>query len=419
MKPDLRWITSLMLLLCVGITGGSACSRAKEGAPHADEHGHDDHHDDQGDGDHDEPARGAGEAQGETEDQADNANVVHIEPAMLRDLRIATARVERRRGEDSFVALGEAAANPEAYAEVSAPLPGRILRLLAAPGDRVARGAPLVELESIDVARARAGLSLARARLDVADRTLSRRRTLEPDRLISARSIEESELERASAASELRALSSTLRVISPGRGDAARFVIDSPIDGVILERSAVIGRMAETTDVLFRIGDLSTMHVVVHAFERDALRVAASATAAVTFPALPGRTFEGRVLRVGSRVEPSSRTLDVVITLANTDALLRPGMSAYATLRGNDDASLVLAVPAQAMQRLADGWVVFLPRGQGSFEIRSVARGRDLGDATEVIQGLAENETIVVAGSFLLKAQAERARGDGDGHHHH
>jgi membrane fusion protein, heavy metal efflux system len=69
------------------------------------------------------------------------------------------------------------------------------------------------------------------------------------------------------------------------------------------------------------------------------------------------------------------------------------------------------------MQRFADRWVVFIPQGEDSFEMRPVGRGRDLGGEVEILSGLKQGETVVVEGGFLLKAQAERTRGGGEQDH--
>ncbi|HEY7699211.1 MAG TPA: efflux RND transporter periplasmic adaptor subunit, partial [Vicinamibacteria bacterium] len=78
----------------------------------------------------------------------------------------------------------------------------------------------------------------------------------------------------------------------------------------------------------------------------------------------------------------------------------------------------VVAVPAASLQRLEERWVVFLPRGEGAFEIRTIGRGRDLGGEVEVVSGLSPGETVVVEGAFLLKAEADKARGSSEAHEH-
>jgi cobalt-zinc-cadmium efflux system membrane fusion protein len=126
----------------------------------------------------------------------------------------------------------------------------------------------------------------------------------------------------------------------------------------------------------------------------------------------------GAVTLVGRQVDVVSRTIPVRIEVENEAGLLRPGMSASAWVRLGDTGSTVVAVPAASLQRLEDEWRVFIPKGEGTFEIRTVGRGRDLGGEIEIVSGLRPGERVVVDGAFLLKAEAEKARGEG-GHHEH
>jgi cobalt-zinc-cadmium efflux system membrane fusion protein len=183
-----------------------------------------------------------------------------------------------------------------------------------------------------------------------------------------------------------------------------------------MERDAAVGQMLDPSTPAFRIADLSTLWLTVHAFERDAVRVQNAVAARLVFPALPGQDFPGTVSMVGRQVDPESRTIPVRIDVTNTSGLLRPGMSATAVLPVGEAGGRVLTVPVAAVQRVGNEWCVFLPKDDRTFEIRRIGRGRDLGGEVEVLTGLGAGDTVVVEGAFLLKAQAER--GDA-GHHGH
>jgi cobalt-zinc-cadmium efflux system membrane fusion protein len=143
------------------------------------------------------------------------------------------------------------------------------------------------------------------------------------------------------------------------------------------------------------------------------------ATARVSLAALPEHALEGRVARVGTQVDPVSRTVDVRIDLQNPEGLLRPGMSATARIALGDASDRVVTVPTQAVQRVDEGWAVFVPEAQaGGFEVRVVGRGRDLDGEVEILSGLKPGEIVVIDGAFLLKAQLDKARGGGEEHHH-
>jgi cobalt-zinc-cadmium efflux system membrane fusion protein len=131
---------------------------------------------------------------------------------------------------------------------------------------------------------------------------------------------------------------------------------------------------------------------------------------------LPGRAFTGNVTLIGKQVDASSRTIPVRVEVANSEQLLRPGMSATAWVPVGKSSEQVITVPVAALQRIENEWLVFLPTGQDTFEIRPVGRGRDLGTEIEIVSGLKAGERVVVEGAFLLKAEAEKARGEGSEH---
>jgi cobalt-zinc-cadmium efflux system membrane fusion protein len=391
------------MLAMMALAGLAACSRrpgpgeapAKAGErPAASEH-----------------AEGEGPEGSETE--------IRIAKEMLRDLRITTAVVESRPGGEGASVLGELHVDEDRYAEVASPIAAQAVRLRAAPGDVVAAGQPLVELASLEVGKARGDHRAAEARRALAAQALARKRGLAEEQIAPRREVEEAEAELRSAEATLASASTTLESLglSPA-GEGGGFALRAPVAGSVLERGVVRGQVVEPGRVLFRIGDLSALWLIAHASERDALRVPAGGSARVSFPALPGRSFTGRVMLVGKQVDAASRTIPVRLAVTNEDGLLRPGMSATAWLPIGGGEPL-LAVPAAALQRLHDAWCVFVPgAAEGAFEVRRVARGRDLGGEVEILSGLAAGETVVVEGAFLLKAEGEKAEGEG-GHHDH
>lgn len=354
----------------------------------------------------------------------EDTSVLHIEPTMLRDLRITTTAVERRSGGESAAILGELHPNENTYAEVGAPVASRIVKVNVTPGQLVGAGQVLAVLQNSDVGKARSEAISAQARLDLANHALERKRRLGAERIVAQREIQEAEANVESATAELRATKATLRSLGLSGSDAERltddptFSLRSPVAGTVIERDAIQGQLAEPSKPLFRVGNLGRLWLTVHAFERDAVRLKKDSDARVAFAALPGRTFAGKVTLVGKQVEPDSRTVPVRIELGNRDGLLRPGMSATAWLSVGQQTGDVLAVPAASLQRLQERWMVFIPKSDTEFEMRQVGRGRDLGGEVEILSGLKTGETVVVDGAFLLKAQAERALGEGEEHEH-
>jgi cobalt-zinc-cadmium efflux system membrane fusion protein len=345
--------------------------------------------------------------------------VLRVDRGMLRDLRITVREAELRPAGETINALGELACDEEHYAEVGSPIPARVGQVLVSPGDRVRAGQPLLELDSPELGRARATVLSARARKQLAERTLARRTELAAERIVAQRELESTEAEASDAVAQLAAAEQQLAALGGERGSGTRFSLSAPLAGSVIERNAVRGRLVDAQQTLFVIGDLTRLWLVAHAFERDALRIKAGRSAQANFPALPGQEFSGTVTRIGSRVDPASRTVEIRIAIDNSEGLLRPGMSATSRIPVGDEAARIVTLPVAALQRLPEGWCVFLPLAEeGSFETRPVGRGRDLAGEVEIVQGVRAGERVVVDGAFLLKAEVDKARGSGAEHHH-
>jgi len=340
---------------------------------------------------------------------------------VLRDLKLTTFPAELRPAGEGVTALGELKVDETAYAEAGSPIPARVTALLAAPGDAVRRGQALAELQSTELGRARADHAAALARAELAGKTVERKRSLAADRIVPQGELQRAEAEAEAAKAEARAASASLDALGVTDGlsaaDLSRFVLRAPLAGTVLERRAVLGAAADPSTPLFRIAELSRLWLVVQAAERDAVRLRVGALARITLAALPGEALTGAISFVGSEVDPHSRTVPVRIVLDNPGKRLKPGMFATAFLPVGSAGDRVVAVPAVALQRLEDRWVVFLPKGEGRFEVRPVARGRNLGDEVAIVSGLAPGEPVVAEGAFILRAEAEKSAGGAEHHH--
>ena len=114
-------------------------------------------------------------------------------------------------------------------------------------------------------------------------------------------------------------------------------------------------------------------------------------------------------------LDPETRVADVRIVLPNPNRELLPGMSATARIacvdRGSPDAGAAKGVPVvpRGAIQLVDGQpYVFLEKKPGTYEMRAIEQGADLGGIFEVRRGLSGGEPVVVDGGFLLKSELLR-----------
>lgn len=179
----------------------------------------------------------------------------------------------------------------------------------------------------------------------------------------------------------------------------------SPRDGVVLERMAVSGMMAEAGDTLFRIADVSKVWVIAEVPEYELAAVRKGAVVSINVRNLPGKAFAGKVDLIYPEVQMQTRTTKVRIELSNPDGLLMPNMYAQVEIEAGAGKAVV-AVPNSSVIDTGERQIVFLDRGEGKFEPMDVGLGIRGEDMTEITSGIAVGDRVVVSANFLLDAES-------------
>ncbi len=321
---------------------------------------------------------------------------------------------------------------------VSAPLLGRLQRIELEAGDRIQAGETvLAAIEPADPAlldarsraesegrvraaeaarrRAAAELEKARAADQQAQKELARARGLAARQNIPLKVLERTELDAQNAAQAVTAAESAVQIAEYERqiaraalehtrgGGGTSLVLRSPIDGVVLrvlQESA--GPVAAGTRLL-EVADPSNLEIVVDLLSEDAVKVQSGYP--VVIENWGGeKPLRGRV----RRVEPSGFTkvsalgieeqrVNVIVDFVDpreTWASLGDGyrVETRTVIWEKDDA---LKAPASAVFPHGEGFAVFVVSG-GRAALRPVQIGRRNGLEVEVLQGLVENEMVVV-----------------------
>jgi cobalt-zinc-cadmium efflux system membrane fusion protein len=298
-------------------------------------------------------------------------------------------------------------------AHVFAPVSGRIVKLDAAPGQRVRKGDSLLELDSPDVGTAFSDVGKAEADVGVAERELKRQREL-----VEAQAGPQRDLDLAQSAydrsrAELsRALHRAGLFRRRGVDEVTqRFLLRSPIDGEVIARTAnpgtdVQGQLSGGAAAeLFTVGSIDSVWVYADVYEADLSRVRPGAPVQVRVIAYPDRTFAGRVEWISSTLDPVTRTGRLRCTLANPRHELLPEM--YATVTVATAARKTLVVPRSAVLHVGEERVVFVQSGKTEngllkFQRRRVTLEESEGDLVPVKSGLQSGEAVVVSGALLL-----------------
>ncbi len=329
----------------------------------------------------------------------------------------------RRRVEAPIGLTGEIRFDERRVAHISAQSEGVVRRVNVSLGDRVRKGQPLLEIESVSYGQAESEYLEAQAVLALAQRNFDRQAELRKENITSEKEYLQAKQELEAARIRARTAGDKLVQLGlpPGElktlgqgGARTRLVLRAPSDGMVLVLHAVPGEVAKSEEPLMTIGDLSVLWLWADLYERDLAAVVdnqanGALQAIVSVKAFPGVEFPGTVDFVGPTMDQTTRTVKVRIGLENPSGRLRAGMFANVKifLPGQEE---VLAVPKDAALEDEGRSFVFVHHHGDYFVRRPVTRGKAWAGWVEITSGLAGGETIVSDGSFLLKSDVLRSK---------
>lgn len=262
---------------------------------------------------------------------------------------------------------------PTRTVSIGSELSGTVAHVLVDVNDRVKKGQVLVELDTSKfsdlVTRSKATLAAANAKVAQADATVKEAegnlaRLKEVQRLSGGKVPSSAELDtaqatldraRADANSARATVSDAQAALQTDITNLGKASIKSPIDGVVLTRAvdpgnAVAASLQAVT--LFMIAeDLSHMKLQVNVDEADVGMVNVGQNATFTVAAYPSRRFPAKITRVayGSTTTDNVVTYITYLEVDNADLVLRPGMTATATINATERNDVML-VPNTALR---------------------------------------------------------------------
>ena len=281
---------------------------------------------------------------------------------------------------------------------------GRVAQIAFADGARVRRGQLLVQLDDV---LQRAELSQAQAQLSMARANFKRNQELVAENFVARRVLDESQASLQVAEAQVALAQARLQ----------RMRITAPFDGTVGLRSIDLGDYVKDGADLVNLEDTSALTVDFRLPERYQTRIAAGQTVQVTLDALPGKAFAARVQAVDPLLDANGRSVAVRALLPpSPDADLRPGMFARVlTIFSVNDKALV--VPEEAIVPQAGKQFVFRLEKEGEGDaLKLVSRRTEVqvgvrqGSQVQVVTGLSEGDTVVVAGQQRLQRDGTAVR---------
>ena len=276
----------------------------------------------------------------------------------------------------------------DADAPVLARVPGEVVQIIAEEGDQVEKGQVLARL---DGERLRLEMLAAKADLEKVRKEFARYTDLAERGLVSAAMFDglKYDADALQATYELKKLNYDYSEIR------------APIDGVVSSRDVKLGQNIDANSVAFRITDTSELVAYLQIPQAELAKFSAGHSAYLQVDAMPGTDFDATIIRISPTIDIRSGTFRATAFVGNKDGYLVPGMFARFTIEyeKHEDA---LVIPLDAIVQEDEEMAVYVV-ANGEVARRAVTTGIATNGRVEILNGLAEDEEIVVVGVAGLR----------------
>jgi RND family efflux transporter MFP subunit len=297
-------------------------------------------------------------------------------------------------------AIGTVVSRPDRYAALSAPSATRIARVYVTAGQRVAAGQPLVEFEQVGFDAAASG---AQAALTAAERNYERATRLANEGIVPRKDAEQAAADLGRARTD---------AVTARRAQQLS-VLRSPVSGVVIRLTAVLGASADPAQVLVEVADPSAFDVVLSLGPGQAGEVHQGSRVSLSSGEKSGGDAlgTGLVASVGAALDTASRSVAIRVTMTSTRRPLRLGESVYGEIATQVVPNAVV-VPVEA---LVPGdevgtYRLFVVDKGGTAIGRDVKVGGRTETKAEITEGLKGGELVVTQGAFAVEDSAQVAR---------
>jgi RND family efflux transporter MFP subunit len=188
-------------------------------------------------------------------------------------------------------------------------------------------------------------------------------------------------------------------------GEPIRSVpVAAPATGYVTERNVFPNQRITAETDLYTIVDLRRVWILADVFEADLGAVRIGQPARVRLPYAESAPLTARVSYIQPQMDPATRTMKVRLEVANPGLRLKPNM--FVDVEFEFPGAERLTVPADAVIDTGASQVVFVDRGNGHLEPRTVTTGERANGRVAIVSGLTAEERVVASGAFLVDSES-------------
>lgn len=179
----------------------------------------------------------------------------------------------------------------------------------------------------------------------------------------------------------------------------------SPVNGYILQKTALQGMRVMPGEKLFDVADLSNVWIISDIYEYELSLIKTGQRANISLSYFPGKEFSSTIDYVYPTLSGETRTAKVRFSIPNPGGQLKPQMFTNVEVKIN--LGKRLAIPEDAIIDTGTRQIVYVDRGEGYFEPREVMLGLRAEGLREVIMGLKAGEKVASSATFLIDSEAK------------
>jgi RND family efflux transporter MFP subunit len=285
-------------------------------------------------------------------------------------------------------------------APIAARASGYLRRWYKDIGSKVQKGELLAEIETPEIDQQLSQAIATRAQtassLDLAKSTQERWEALRKKDAVSQQELDEKRSANVQARANVAAADANVERLRQMEGFKR---VVAPFAGIITKRNVDVGDLIDAgggsgARALVVLSQTDPLRVYVNVPQTYAQLIKVGQKVAITQTELPGKRFDGEIVRTAGSIDTTTRTMQVEINLPNKNAMLLPGAFVQVALPLPADASLV--IPANALLFRKEGLSVAVVDGNGTVHLRPVQIGRNLGPTIEVLQGVSISDRLVL-----------------------
>ena len=180
--------------------------------------------------------------------------------------------------------------------------------------------------------------------------------------------------------------------------------IKAPFGGIVWGIEVARGQNVSVGTELFSLVDLRNIKIMAKVLESEINKIQVGREANLVFSSYPEKKFKGKVVAISPVIDPEERTCPVVISVANPQGEIRPGMHAEVEIAAEIYEDCLL-IPQEAVLVRGGRKMAFVVE-DGLAKWRYIQVGHENDDYAEVLEGIKEGEMVIIEGHITLAHDA-------------